>query len=346
MYALILAGGFATRLWPVTKDFPKPLLPLGGKRIIEFTLEEVSKLQCIKRIYISTNKAFEKHFEDWFASSRYVENRDRFRLIIEPSIREDAKFGAIRGIYYDLKQIFRGHPERDVLIVAGDNVASLNFESFLAFYERVKSPVVAVFEVDSLESIKRLAEVHVAESGRIVDFIEKPKEPRSRLAATAIYIMPKDMIHLIGKYLKEGGNPDAPGYFFEWLSKRYDVYAYKFDGYWFDIGSLEGYLSALSTLLSDSYVSPNAQVEGKIISPVFVKGEAEIDCKSVIGPYVVIEANVKIRSSEVKNSLLMSGSTISNSKIRNSIVGYNSQIIGGKIDRSILSSYTKLNIIS
>ncbi|MCR8432803.1 MAG: NDP-sugar synthase [Candidatus Korarchaeota archaeon] len=342
MYALILAGGFATRLWPVTRDFPKPLLPLGKKRIIEFTLEKIDRLQCIGKIYISTNRAFEKYFKDWFASSNCLKDKSRYQLIIEPSIREDAKFGAIRGIHYDLKRILRNSPARDTLIVAGDNIASIDFESFLAFYRRVRNPVVAVFEVNSLEAMKGLAEVHLDENNKIIDFIEKPKEPKSRLAATAIYVLPKDMTHLIGKYLKERRNPDAPGYFFEWLSKRYDVYAYKFDGYWFDIGSLEGYLLALNKLLSESYVNPDAQIEGKIINPVYIEVNAKVDSKSVVGPYAIIGANTIVSGSEIRNSLIMSGSIVNSSSIRNSIIGNNAQITGGRIHGSILSSYTRL----
>ncbi len=345
MHALILAGGFATRLWPITKDFPKPLLSLGGKRIIEFVIEGVNMLDNIRRIYISTNKAFEKTFRRWLEHSEYAKPKSMFKLIVEPTTEEEEKFGAIRGIHYDISFMLDENFMDDLLIVAGDNVTSLNFKSFASFYEKVRSPVVAVYEVESLEAMKKLAEIHIDDSNRITSFIEKPQKPKSRLAATAIYIIPRDMVNLIDTYLKEGRNPDAPGYFFEWLSKKYDVYAYKFSGYWFDIGSLTGYLSALKSLLTRSYISPRANVHGKIVDPVYIGDGAEVDSDSRIGPYVIVEENVKIRNAIVESSLLMRHSKIYDSEIYDSMIGSKSNVVGGKIVRSILSSHTKLSII-
>ena len=345
MYALILAGGFATRLWPITKDFPKPLLPLGRKRIIEFVIERIGNIEGLKKIFISTNEAFQRIFGKWIKESEYAKSESMFELIIEPTRAEEEKLGAIRGINYDLQRIFSMYETDDILIVAGDNVPSINFKAFIDFYRKVNCPLVAVYEVESYEVMKKLGEVSVDESGKVIGFREKPKQPKSKLAATAIYMIPKDMVNLFEVYLKEGRNPDAPGYFFEWLSKNYDVYAYKFSGYWFDIGSLEGYISALKTLLTDNYISPSADIRGKIIPPVCIGEGVRIDSGSEVGPYAIIERGVEIHSSRIHSSLIMEGSEIRSSTISESMVGYKSKITGGKISRSILSSHTKLNII-
>ena len=342
MYALILAGGFATRLWPLTKDFPKPLLPLGEKRIIEYALHSMLKVE-LEKVFISTNAAFEHIFLEWVRKSRYVVP-NKTELIFEPSISEEKKLGAIKGIDYDLREIGRRYRIGDLLIVAGDNIYDVNLASFIDTFRRKGAPVVAVKEIESKEEARRFAVVEVDDEGKILNFEEKPKKPRSTLIATAIYALPKDCVELIRRYLGEGNNPDAPGYFFQWLTKKIDVYAYKFEGFWFDIGAPKGYFDALKSLLRKTYISSKATVDGKIIGPSYIGNNVKVSEGSVVGPYAVICDGVTIRNSHINTALVMENSMIEYTKIFQTLVGYRATIKGGIIENSVLAGHTKLNI--
>ena len=341
MYALLLAGGFATRLWPLTKDYPKPLLPLGPKRIIEFSADQIVEMEHIRRIFISTNSVFEQDFARW-AKQRYPDKP--IELIAEPSAREEQKFGTIRAMKYDLDEILSSWGPDDMLILAGDNVFSLNLLDLIEFYKRVRAPVVAAFRVKSIEEARRFGVISVDEGSRIVEFEEKPERPKSTLIATAIYLLPRDMLDCIGQYLEEGRNPDAPGYFFSWLSKRTDVYAYVFTGFWYDIGTLNGYLEALRSVLSRSHIEGSADIRGRIVAPVFIGAHVLVDESSVVGPYAVIEDEVSVRGSELSRVLIMSQTSIAHTKISDSMIGMKATISGGRITGSIIASHTKLNI--
>ena len=342
MYALILAGGFATRLWPLTKDFPKPLLPLGDKRIIEYPLEKMSEIE-LDRIFISTNSAFKYIFSKWLKTSEYVIPQ-KTELILEPSITEEQKLGAIRGIDYDLKEIFSRYEKGDILIMAGDNICDIDLRKLIDMFNKKRAPIVAVREIESIEEAKRYGVVMIDEDNRIIDFEEKPKQPKTRLIATAIYILPRDHVSLIRKYLEEGNNPDAPGYFFAWLTKKVDVYAYKFTGPWFDIGTPKGYFDAVKAMLSRTYIGSRSIVYGKIIEPCYIGNNVEIDKRSIVGPYTIICDGAKIRKSRIDTSLIMEGSIIEDANISQTLIGYMAMIKGGNIENSVLASHTRLYV--
>jgi glucose-1-phosphate thymidylyltransferase len=234
--AIILAGGYAKRLWPLTKDRPKPLLPIGDHFIIDYIVSKLLKVPGIEEIIISTNKKFEKNFQEWIGE-RGLKN---VRVCIEPSASEEEKLGPTKA----LELILRDSAEGDYLIAAGDNLFSLDLGEMAAFFRRVKMPVVALFEIDTSELAKKYACVEINKNRLIVGFEEKPEKPKSLLVSTGIYILPWKSISRIGDYLREGNPPDPIGKFIGWLSDRDGAYGFKFGGYWYDIGSMESYLSA------------------------------------------------------------------------------------------------------
>ncbi len=339
MIALILAGGFATRLWPLTKDYPKPLLRLGKRRIIDFALEHLYENEFISRIFISTNTAFRHVFEAWLKESPYCTKAE---LIFEPSLCEEEKLGAIRGIKYDIEAIADRHGLDDMIIVAGDNAFFMNFSEFIKQFNIKRSPMVAVRKIESIEEAKRFAVVSIDKESKIIEFEEKPRQPKSTLIATAIYALPKDCIGYVSKYLEEGGNPDAPGYFFEWLINKTDVYAFMFEGFWFDIGAPSGFFEALRETLKESYIHRSAVVDGKIVDPVFVGDNVFVSKDSEVGPWVVLENGVRVEEAKISSSLIMERSYIRGSEIRNALIGAHSRIEGSIIKSGILSSYSKL----
>lgn len=234
MKAVILAGGFAKRLWPLTKDTPKPLLELDGRPIIQHLLEKVHSLAAVDRIYISTNEKFERHFREFLKGFK---SRKKVTLIVEPSAKEGEKLGAIGGWKY---LVNKEKLDDDLLIIAGDNMFEFSLNSLILSHRKHKAPVVAFYDMKAREKVKMKYGIAVlSKKGKVLEFQEKTPEPKSTLVSTGCYIFPKETVRLIPEYLDNKNNPDAPGYFLIWLHTRQPVYGYISKKKWFDIGSFE-----------------------------------------------------------------------------------------------------------
>lgn len=233
MKALLLAGGYAKRMWPLTKNKPKSLLEVGGKPIIQYILEKLELVNGIDEIIISTNEKFEDVFK------KYIKNynsRKKITLIIEKTHSEEEKLGSIGGIAFVLR---KKKIKDDLLIIGADNIFEFDLLKFIEYYKSKKSIVIALHDLKSKNKVKGKYGVCILDkNNRIIDFQEKPLEPKSTLASTACYIFPKDGLQLIFKYLDEGNNPDAIGFLITWLLKR-KMYGFVFKEAWFDIGSFE-----------------------------------------------------------------------------------------------------------
>lgn len=326
MKVLIMAGGYATRLWPITKDKPKPLLPVGGKYIIDYILE---KARGLGEIYVSTNKFFEEHFKEWA-------EKNGVGLIVEETLREEEKMGTIGAIGYAVSKLGLD----DYLIVAGDNLFSFSLEDFLRRYEG--KPLIAVYDVGDFELAKRYGVV-ILEGDRVVDFQEKPLQPKSTLISTGVYALPREIIAMVDDYLGEG-NRDSPGYFIEWLLKRgVEVYAYRFNDYWYDIGSADSYLEALKTLLKESHIE-EIQISpySKIIPPVVIKQGTKILGRSIIGPYAYIGENCIIENSDVSDSIIFDDTIIRGSTIWRSIIDEKCEIRNLELKKSLVGGHAKI----
>ncbi len=308
MNTIILAGGYATRLWPITKEKAKPLLPLGGKPILGYILDELEQLEDIDKIYITTNERFKSSFEE------YLKNREeeKYELIIEKQEAEEEKFGAIGGIINALEKGER----TDYLVIGGDNYYSFEIGDFLELVHEKDGIVNACFEVESLEEAKNYGIVAFDHNKKITDFQEKPEEPKSRMASTAFYYFPENILDIFEEYenywegrISRDKYLDEPGRFLSWTSERYDCYAYPFKGTWADVGTRQGYLRAESEMR-----------DGNII-----RGEVE---NSEIGDDVTVLSNTEIENSEIENSIIFEGCTIEDSVIQNSIVGEGTEIKG------------------
>ncbi|MBN2331305.1 MAG: nucleotidyltransferase family protein [Candidatus Aenigmarchaeota archaeon] len=235
MHAVVLAGGFARRLWPLTKDLPKPLLSVGGRPIIGYILDKLGEIEEIDRIFISVNKKFEPHFQEWLQGSDFIKP---IEIVAEPSTREDEKLGAVGALGFLLQE--KGVSD-DLIVVAGDNLFDFDMKQFLRTNGE-NSPVVALFDMEEKEAIRnRYGVVVLDERNVIKDFQEKPADPASTLVSTGCYFFPKKAVQMIYEYLKGQNNADAPGFFISWLAKQMAVQGFVFDGdsRWFDIGSRE-----------------------------------------------------------------------------------------------------------
>lgn len=246
MKAIVMAGGFAKRLWPMTKDKPKPLLPVGGKPIIEYIMGEIEKVPEVEKVFITTNSRFEEHFREWL---RDFHTGKETELVIEPHETEEKKFGAIGALKFLIEQ---KDIKDDLLIVAGDNFFEFSLEDFVKFFRKKKAPVVAFYDLKDREAASKFGVADLNGKGKIVSFEEKPEKPKSTLVSTGCYLFPKNVLEKISEYLEDGNNRDAPGHFVKWLSGKTRVFGFTFEGKWFDIGSFESLKEA------DKYCSGKA----------------------------------------------------------------------------------------
>lgn len=236
MKVIILAAGYATRLYPLTLTQPKPLLPVAGKPMIDYVLDNLSPIGGIDQIFVVTNAKFTAHFQKWAGHYRETKAKLNFVVVNDGSTDDSNKLGAIGDIHYVLKT---EKMKDDVIIVAGDNLFSEKLDGFGKFVREKNAPVLAVYDVGNLEEIKKYNSISVDEEGRITFFEEKPKNPTSTITGIALYYYPKATLPLIRQYVAEGNNPDQPGRLVQWLYPRTPFYTWRVPGLWYDIGSKE-----------------------------------------------------------------------------------------------------------
>jgi len=234
MKVIILAAGYATRLYPLTLTRPKPLLPVAGKPMIDYVLDNIAPIGGIDRVYIVTNAKFAEQFQTWADDYRAKKAKLDFTIVNDGSTDDSNKLGAIGDLHLVLT---REKVADDIIVVAGDNLFSNTLEDFGRFCREKNAPVLAVYDVGNIEEIKKYNAITIDGSSKITFFEEKPKQPASTVTGIALYYYPKATLPLIKQYIAEGNNPDQPGRLVQWLYPRTPVYTWRVPGIWFDIGS-------------------------------------------------------------------------------------------------------------
>ena len=236
MKVIILAAGYATRLYPLTLNQPKPLLKVVGKPRIEHVLDNLSPIQGIDHVYVVTNAKFAGHFQQWSEGYRAAEDKPDISIINDGTTDDSNKLGAIGDLHLVLT---REQIDDDIFVVAGDNLFSQSLEEFGEFCRGKNAPVVAVYDVGELEQIKKYNAIEIDQDDRITFFEEKPQQPKSTLTAIALYYYPQASLPLIYQYISEGNNPDQPGRLVQWMYQRTPFYVWRVPGIWYDVGSKE-----------------------------------------------------------------------------------------------------------
>jgi glucose-1-phosphate thymidylyltransferase len=236
MKVIILAAGYATRLYPLTLTQPKPLLPVAGKPMIEYVLDNLAPIGGLDRIFVVTNAKFAGHFQKWSEQYCATKAKLNFTIVNDGSTDDTNKLGAIGDIHFVIQQ---QQVDDDLIVVAGDNLFSEKLTGFGRVCREKQAPVLALYDVGDLEQIKKYNSISVDPQGRITFFEEKPKHPTSTLTGIALYYYPRSVIPLIRQYMAEGNNPDQPGRLVQWLYPRTPVHTWRVPGLWYDIGSKE-----------------------------------------------------------------------------------------------------------
>lgn len=237
MNILILAAGYATRLYPLTLTKAKPLLEVAGKPMMEWVIDNLAPIEGIEKVYVVTNQKFAADFQAW--ADQYVKGHPKlaFEIVNDGSTSDADKLGALGDMNFVIRKY--GIDSSDLIVVAGDNLFNQSLEGFGSFCREKNQPVLGVYDVGSLEEAKKYGVVAVDGQGTITEFVEKPANPPSTLIGIALYYYPAATVRMVGQYIAEGNNPDQPGRFVQWLYPRTPVQTWSVPGTWFDVGSKE-----------------------------------------------------------------------------------------------------------
>ena len=234
MKAIILAAGYATRLYPLTLNTPKPLLEVGKKKMMEHIIHKLEELDEIDEIHVVTNDKFYQHFLDWrkgFSCTRNIVIHN------DGTKTNEDRLGAMGDMHFVIKN---ANINDDVIIVGGDNLFDFSLLGMLSLFKAKNSPVVAVRDLgDPANLAKKFGTIEIDHSNKIISFEEKPEKPKSSLAATCIYMYTKDDVQQLHSLAEKGGLPDNSGEFVKHLLTVRDVFAYPFEEHWYDIGGHE-----------------------------------------------------------------------------------------------------------
>ena len=246
MIALILAGGYGTRLSSILGGMPKCLAPLGAKPLLTHLYDKLSAIPDVNKVFLSTNRRFEHLIVRWAKEQRSKE----IRIVADDSRSEQEKPGALRALHDLLPALDNDH----IFVLAGDNIFSDDLRGMVKLHHVVHSTVIAVQQLDDPSLIKQYSCVTVdPQDNRVLRFEEKPTGAFSSLVGTGIYIFPKSVLQRLPDYLQNGGSPDSPGHFISWLIDKEPLYAYSLEGAWFDIGTLETYVAAFQYFLKTAF---------------------------------------------------------------------------------------------
>ena len=232
MKALILAAGYATRLYPLTLDRPKALLPVGGKPMLDHLMEQLEQVEGLDEVYVVTNSKFAGAFREWAAARSGLP----LRIIDDGTVDDDSKLGAIGDLDLTIRE---AELDDDLIVLAGDNLFSESIAPFPVFALGKGGPALGVYDVGDLDTIRRYSVIELDDDDRVTRLEEKPERPRSTLAGIALYFYPRSALRYVREYLEEGNNPDQPGRLVQWLYPRTAVYGWRVPGRWFDVGSKE-----------------------------------------------------------------------------------------------------------
>lgn len=237
MNILILAAGYATRLYPLTENKAKPLLEVAGKPMLEWVIDNLAPIDGIEKVYVVTNSKFAGDFQAWADGYHAAHPKLNFEIINDGSTSDADKLGAIGDI--NLCIVRAGLSTSDLLVVAGDNLFSQSLEDFGRFCREKNQPVLGVYDVGTTQEAKKYGVVAVDGTGVITSFEEKPADPKSTLIGIALYYYPQGTVSMFHTYIAAGNNPDQPGRFVQWLYQHAPVQTWQVPGTWFDVGSKE-----------------------------------------------------------------------------------------------------------
>ncbi|MEK7143138.1 MAG: sugar phosphate nucleotidyltransferase [Patescibacteria group bacterium] len=312
MKAIILAGGKATRLWPLTEKFAKPLLIVNGKPLISHIIDNIpTDIDCL----VSTIREFNKDFSLW--AKKYHPDR-KIEIFLEKIPKNLNKIGALKAIDIVIKN---KKIKEDILVVAADNYFSFKISDFLKKFKG--KTAVGAYDIKSLTEARKFGVLLVDRKNRIISFKEKPLHPESSLVSTACYLIPAKFHQPLSEIAAEF--PDNIGIFIEEFLKRgLPVYAFRFSNQWYDIGSYESYLALHQK--EKKQIILNKTKNCQLFGSIYI-GQKSMIANTVIVDSVVMD-KCQIENCTLRNTVIADGAKLKNIDLENKIIPQNTILIG------------------
>lgn len=233
MKCLILAAGYATRLYPLTENFPKPLLKVGNKTILDWLVDDIAAAGLVDQYVVISNHKFAHHFEEW-AESR----KEQISVVDDGTETNETRLGAVRDIQFAIDAL---KLEDDMLVIAGDNVLDFSLTHFIRYADSKQSSAIMRYYEPEEAKLRKCGIVEIDTDDQIISMEEKPAEPKSHWCCPPFYFYTKADAKRIPDAIEQGCGIDAPGSFIAWLATQTTVYAMEMPGSRYDIGNLESY---------------------------------------------------------------------------------------------------------
>ena len=234
MKCLFLAAGYATRLYPLTENFPKPLLEVAGKPILDWLIDDMTQSGLVDEFIVISNHKFAHIFEDWAAKHTQLS----IKVIDDGTNSNETRLGAVKDILFAIEQL---QLDDNLLVMAGDNLLDFSLADFIRYaIDKQATCIMRYYEANEVR-LHKSGVAEVAADDRVLSFVEKPAEPRSHWCVPAFYYYIREDSHKIQQAIDNGCGTDAPGSFISWLCGHTNVYAWEMPGQRYDIGNLESY---------------------------------------------------------------------------------------------------------
>lgn len=239
MKCLILAAGYATRLYPLTENFPKPLLKIGNKTILDYLIEDISSAgssaasALVDEFVVVSNHRFASIFRQWASEKKY-----RITVVDDGTSTNETRLGAVKDIQYAIDALGL---DDDLLVIAGDNVLDFSLCSFIEYADAKKASCIMRYFESQSSKLCKCGVVEIDDNDRVLSMVEKPAEPKSNWCCPPFYFYRREDVPKVRLGIESGCGTDAPGSFIAWLAGQVPVYAMKMPGSRYDIGNLESY---------------------------------------------------------------------------------------------------------
>lgn len=233
MKCLILAAGYATRLYPLTENFPKPLLEVGGKTILDWLIDDIDTLGLIDEYVVISNHKFAHHFDSWAEKKP-----QRITVVDDGTSTNETRLGAVCDIKFAIDALSL---DDEMLVIAGDNLLDFSLTKFITYAKEKSAPCIMRYYESDAKRLTKCGVVEIDSADKIISMEEKPKAPKSNWCCPPFYYYTKEAARLIGQGIEAGCGTDAPGSFIAWLAGELDTYAMEMPGSRYDIGNLESY---------------------------------------------------------------------------------------------------------
>ena len=233
MKCLILAAGYATRLYPLTENFPKPLLEVQGKTILDHLIDDIDAMGAVDEYVVISNHKFAHHFENWAK-----DKPQKITVVDDGTSSNETRLGAVRDIQFAIDTLSL---DDDALVIAGDNLLDFSLTKFIAYAQDKKTSCIMRYFEQSEQKLHKCGVVEIDENDRILSMEEKPAEPKTHWCCPPFYFYTKDDARLVKVGIERGCGVDAPGSYIAWLAGEVPVHAMEMPGRRYDIGNLESY---------------------------------------------------------------------------------------------------------